>query len=246
MRVVLQDETVRSVKALADMTMDLLDAMGCANDVHSQQVVTRAVTQVTLLVAALEQTSLSLDAHSKELMFQQIARDAWQHPGYQPSTSLALAVQQRNTLAATQRNMNMAMRDSITVAAQAYQQDRDQQRELDEKAKLVFSYWAAVTNRPRAVFDERRRSRIVSRLKENGGDADELLYAIDGAMKDPWLSGKDPKTNGRKYDGVETILRDRAQVERLAETQRGHQRSEPHPLHEIQRRQAEAGGRRAE
>ncbi|MBK0432725.1 phage replication protein, partial [Klebsiella pneumoniae] len=54
--------------------------------------------------------------------------------------------------------------------------------------------------------------RIKARLAE-GFTADELCRAISGAKGDPWLMGKNPSK--KRYDGVETILRDAAQVERL-------------------------------
>lgn len=42
---------------------------------------------------------------------------------------------------------------------------------------------------------------------------DELCRAITGAKGDPWLMGKNPSR--KRYDGIETLLRDAAQVEKL-------------------------------
>jgi len=67
----------------------------------------------------------------------------------------------------------------------------------------------------RTIFDGKRASQITARLRENGADVTELLYAVDGALRDDWIMGRAPKTNGQTYNGIETIFRERAQVERL-------------------------------
>jgi hypothetical protein len=96
------------------------------------------------------------------------------------------------------------------------------------KAQMAFSYWQVVMNKSRSVMDEKRLVRIKARLKESGGDVSELLYAIDAAAKDDWLMGRDQRAP-RAYNGIETIFRDRAQVEQLAERMGGYKRGEPHP-----------------
>lgn len=100
----------------------------------------------------------------------------------------------------------------------------------DRLARIVFSYWQDVMRKPRAIFDDRRKTRIITRLRENSGDVGELLYAIDGAEKDDWLMGRDPKSNGKKYNDIDTIFRDRAQVEKLAETMKGYLADKTHPV----------------
>ena len=67
---------------------------------------------------------------------------------------------------------------------------------------------------PKPKFDSKRRSRIQARLREH--DAATLKAAIRGALADDWIMGRDPKSR-RSYRGIETILRDASQVERLAE-----------------------------
>lgn len=67
---------------------------------------------------------------------------------------------------------------------------------------------------PRPQLDRKRRTRIEARLREH--DAETLKAAIRGALRDPWIMGTDPKST-KPYRGLETILRDAAQVERLAE-----------------------------
>jgi len=89
---------------------------------------------------------------------------------------------------------------------------------LQLAAEAVFAYWHARMGRNgRTVLDKKRESRLLARLRENDGDVSELLYAVDGALRDDYLMGRDPKAP-RAYNGVETIFRDRAQVERLAQS----------------------------
>lgn len=83
------------------------------------------------------------------------------------------------------------------------------------QAELVFAYWAKIMHHENALMDRGRTSRLLKRLRENKGDVSELLYAVDGARKDPHLMGERADSD-RKYDGIETIFRDRAQVERLS------------------------------
>lgn len=64
---------------------------------------------------------------------------------------------------------------------------------------------------------------IKRRLDENGGDLSELLYALDASLKDKVL------TEGG-YDMIETILRDRGQVERLAKQMKRYQDGEMHGM----------------
>lgn len=91
------------------------------------------------------------------------------------------------------------------------------------KAKLVFAYWAAKWNHPQAVFDPRRQARLMARLKENGDDASELLYVVDGSKRDDW--------DGRaKFSGIEQLFKDRGAVEKFAPLANGFVAGEPHPL----------------
>lgn len=82
----------------------------------------------------------------------------------------------------------------------------------DERVNTVFEFWKATHNHPTSKLDDKRRKRITARLTE-GYPVDDLLAAISGALYDPWLMGKNP--GNKRYDGIETLLRDAAQVERL-------------------------------
>lgn len=95
------------------------------------------------------------------------------------------------------------------------------------EAIRVFAYWRDAMGKSDAtMFDHKRERRLVGCLQENGGDVSELLYAVDGALKDDWLMGRDPKSP-RRYDGIEHIFRDRAQIERLCEL--ASMNGQPHP-----------------
>lgn len=99
-------------------------------------------------------------------------------------------------------------------------------RYLHTCAALIFAYWSARTNHPAAIFDPKRERTIVARLRESGGNVDEGLFVVKGLFKDHRLMGDNGRD--RKYDGIETIFRDRAMVERLAEL--GGYEGQHHPM----------------
>jgi hypothetical protein len=86
---------------------------------------------------------------------------------------------------------------------------------IEGKVSAVLEHWRAAAYHQRTPKDTpERRVRIRRRLDE-GFSVEEIQAAIDGAGLDPWLMGTDPKSNGTKYLGIETILREAKQVERL-------------------------------
>lgn len=82
----------------------------------------------------------------------------------------------------------------------------------------VFATWQRVHGHPDAQLDDKRTKRIRSALRLH--TAEQLKQAIRGALKDDWLMGRDPKSP-RKYDGLETILRDTAKIEALIDLDTG-------------------------
>lgn len=118
-------------------------------------------------------------------------------------------------------------------AKQAANRARTEQRRtveaaLDLAAATVFAYWRDRMGKDpsRTILNEKRRSRIVARLRENGGDVSELLYCVDGALRDDWTMGRDPRSP-KPYNGTETIFRDREKVETLIALTFPHEG--PHP-----------------
>ena len=105
----------------------------------------------------------------------------------------------------------------------------EQKQLLEAKATMLFAYWAHRMHKPHALLDSKRLKRLLARLEENAGDVSELLYAVDGAARDGWLMGTSERSE-RAYNGVETVFRDRAQVERLAEADLKYQAGVTHPL----------------
>lgn len=80
--------------------------------------------------------------------------------------------------------------------------------------RRVFEDWQKIFGHPTAKLDQKRALRIKARLKDFS--AEQLLQALKGAAKDDWTMGCAAKST-RKYDQLETILRDTAQVERFIE-----------------------------
>lgn len=91
---------------------------------------------------------------------------------------------------------------------------RLEQEQQPEAVRQVFDAWREATGHSEAVFDEKRQTRIRSRLRE-GFSVQRLLLALEGWKADDWCQGRHPK-NSKRYDGIETIFRDAAQVERLS------------------------------
>lgn len=95
------------------------------------------------------------------------------------------------------------------------------------QADVVFAYWAGILGHEGAMLDAKRVQRLKNRLKENGGNVHELLFVVDGAKRSPYLMGQNERNE--KYDGIETLFRDRAQVEKLSVTG-GYKLGKEHPL----------------
>jgi hypothetical protein len=96
-------------------------------------------------------------------------------------------------------------------------------------AEVVFAYWAAKTQHERSLFDEKRQSRLVARLRENSMDVNELLYAVDGWFLDPTFQ-RLARDENRVLDGIENIFANRERVERLARHCDGYRKQLPHPF----------------
>jgi hypothetical protein len=92
-------------------------------------------------------------------------------------------------------------------------ENRESALSISDAATMVFDCWQAVHGKEHSKFDAKRKARIKARLRE-AFTVEQLCQAIRGATKDPFLMGRDPKA-ARAFDGIETLLRDAAQVERL-------------------------------
>jgi hypothetical protein len=96
-------------------------------------------------------------------------------------------------------------------------------------ASLVFAYWAAKTGHTKALLDPKRESVLVRCLRLNGDNVHELLYVVDGALKDDWTMGRDPRST-KRYDQIQTIYQDREHVEKFAGACKGYVEGKPHPM----------------
>lgn len=85
--------------------------------------------------------------------------------------------------------------------------------ETRAKVRKIFEFWQREHGHPTAKLDTKRDTRIRARLRE-GFEVRQLCIAIRNAKNDPFLMGENDTR--RRYDGIETLLRDAAQVERLA------------------------------
>jgi hypothetical protein len=89
------------------------------------------------------------------------------------------------------------------------------ERRREGMVDFIFAYWAARTAHTNALLDTKRATRLRRRLEENNDDVNEMCFVVDGLFKDRHLMGENDRN--RRYDGIETIFRDREIVERLAE-----------------------------
>jgi len=76
----------------------------------------------------------------------------------------------------------------------------------------LFNYWQAAMNHPRAIFDAKRKRKVVQALKLGYSLAD-LKKAIDGCSKTPYNMGQND--NGQVYDDISLIFRDADHIERF-------------------------------
>lgn len=99
----------------------------------------------------------------------------------------------------------------------------------------VFEHWQREWGHPEAKLDDKRRKRISARLKDF--TVDQLCHAISGFKHSAWHCGTDPKGDGKVYDGLQTLLRDNAQVEEGMRLFRNppKQPEQPRPLSTVER-----------
>lgn len=112
--------------------------------------------------------------------------------------------------------------------------------EIDRWTTWLFLFWkTAMGKNGRTVADPKRLRRIRQRITEGISEktveavhqaVSDVAWAIEGAGFDDWLMARDPRSP-RRYDGIETILRDREQVERLCDLaqSKGHKTNSLHP-----------------
>lgn len=106
-------------------------------------------------------------------------------------------------------------KDQLTLSSpEAHDGDDSAKEALAAEASRVFEAWRELTGHSKAKFDQKRKARIQARIRD-GFTSDQLIQAISNRIHDKWLMGENP--GGKVFDGIETLLRDCAQVERLME-----------------------------
>lgn len=95
-------------------------------------------------------------------------------------------------------------------------------RNYRAEAAYVFEAWKQDTGHSKAKLDGKRETRIIARLKEDLSK-EELALAITKRRNFPFLMGQGKGSDGTVYDGIETLLRDRGQVEKLLFSDEGNE-----------------------
>lgn len=86
----------------------------------------------------------------------------------------------------------------------------------EEDVTLILETWRDRFSPRSSVRDRKRRARVEARL-DDGRTVAELLKVLDGVERSDWHMGRDPRTRGKRYIGIETIYRDDAQVDKFLE-----------------------------
>ncbi len=86
------------------------------------------------------------------------------------------------------------------------------QSQRDADVHWVFEAWKHDTGHHKSKIDNKRAAKISARLRD-GFTREQLRDAIRNRCNDNFLMGQN--ADGRVYDGIPTLLRDRDQVERL-------------------------------
>lgn len=140
-------------------------------------------------------------------------------PGAPPVLALVPVSSDRPVPATTAMQV-AALREATTRVIESTNRREQTEERQRQAALVVFTYAASrLGYGSGTMFDQKRERRIVARLRENRLNVAELLCVVDGALKDDWIMGR-AKDSPRPYTGIETVFRDRAQVERLAKLAR--------------------------
>lgn len=93
---------------------------------------------------------------------------------------------------------------------------KESARVSEERAKIaeVFDGWQGLFRKQKSKLDDKRERRI-RKLLRHGFTVEQLILAMKNAKLDPFLMGKNQ--DGKVYNGIQTLLRDPEQVERLLE-----------------------------
>lgn len=86
---------------------------------------------------------------------------------------------------------------------------------LESQVEQIFKFWQKHMNKQSSKLDDKRKAKIKQALADF--EPRDLCYAILGAKRDDFLMGRDPKTNGKKFNDFNVIFRDVPKIEGLIE-----------------------------
>jgi hypothetical protein len=121
------------------------------------------------------------------------------------------------TISALQRQMIRTAR-----AEQATRNELNRVRETSPRAQQVrgvCDHWQKTHPRAKCPANGKRWQKVDARLRD-GFTADQLVKAVDGCMRFPFVAAGGRRSSGKqaeRYDDLELICRDEATVERFIE-----------------------------
>lgn len=146
------------------------------------------------------------------------------------TTTPGTAVAPRERSAKVARNVEAVREQVAAVLAELATEGVERvgvKRARQVAGEMAFLYWQHLYGHPRAMLDGKRLKVALARLEENGGNVDELLYALDGARRDEYVMGQG--RHAQAHDAFEFILRDRSAVEGHANRVAKWREGVPHP-----------------
>lgn len=106
--------------------------------------------------------------------------------------------------------------DPIEVVRHKAERARARGDDLKAGSYMVFMYFVAAFGKSdKYIATDKRIDKIKSRLRENSCDVSELFWAVDGALRDDWIMGRDPKARNGGWQEIQTVFRDRDQIDRF-------------------------------
>ena len=120
----------------------------------------------------------------------------------------------------------LALNDPQRITLQLKAQEKvAKESDFATKADRIGQYFRDRTGKgANFIWTPERRRLVIDRLRENDGDERELLYAVDGMVRDDFYNGR---RTGKKQLRIELLCRDRDHIETLAEL--GGMNGKPHP-----------------
>lgn len=176
-------------------------------------------------IAAARESAKERKAKSREAALKRLSRVTDAVTDAEPSASVTRESQRPSHVSHAE--------SSASVTRQEEELEEDEERDEEEKGdtsssrstpstskvdsddvRKVFEHWRTKLGHERAVLDDKRRRKIVAALKSHGLGV--ALRAIDGCAESDFHMGRDERSNGKRYDDLELILRNASKIETFA------------------------------